>query len=52
LLYIATVFLYKADGHSDRVNDVVWYTETKALYSCSDDQHIVEWDVTTTKLRQ
>ncbi|XP_060593577.1 WD repeat-containing protein 43-like [Ruditapes philippinarum] len=39
------------EGHSDRVNNVVWYPESDALYSCSSDQHIIEWEITSLKIK-
>ncbi|XP_052770151.1 WD repeat-containing protein 43-like [Mya arenaria] len=39
------------DGHSDRVNGIVWYSESDSLYSCSSDQHIVQWEVTKGKIK-
>ncbi|XP_076799929.1 WD repeat-containing protein 43-like [Clavelina lepadiformis] len=38
------VFKYSG-GHSDKVNSIAWLNES-TFYSCSDDQNIVEWDVT------
>ncbi|XP_022103802.1 WD repeat-containing protein 43-like [Acanthaster planci] len=51
-----TILLYslaKADlhrhmdqGHTDKVNDMCWHPDGETIFSCSDDQHIVEWDAT------
>nr|XP_032820845.1 WD repeat-containing protein 43 [Petromyzon marinus] len=38
-------------GHDGRVNCVQWHPETDSLYSCSDDQHIVEWSVVSAKVK-
>jgi WD40 repeat protein len=45
-------FSFQVEGHSDRVNNVVWYPESDALYSCSSDQHIIEWEITSLKIKQ
>lgn len=38
-------------GHDDTVNDVCWHPSEDVLYSCSDDRHIVEWDITNRTVR-
>jgi len=37
-------------GHSDTVHSVCWSADGCTLYSCSSDQHIIEWDLTTAKV--
>nr|CAB3267703.1 WD repeat-containing protein 43 [Phallusia mammillata] len=37
----------KSGGHVDRVNDVCWSGDGSIIYSCSNDQHIVEWDLSS-----
>ncbi|KAL5008350.1 hypothetical protein ScPMuIL_013931 [Solemya velum] len=37
------------DGHSGPVNDICWQASGRTLFSCSNDAHIVEWDVKTGK---
>lgn len=32
-------------AHAQKVNDVVFSKSTSSLYSCSDDQNIIQWDV-------
>ncbi|KAL4237474.1 WD repeat-containing protein 43 [Mactra antiquata] len=39
------------NGHTDKVNDVVWYTESDHLYSCSDDTNIIEWEISSCKVK-
>ncbi|KAH3852349.1 hypothetical protein DPMN_094855 [Dreissena polymorpha] len=39
------------DGHSDRVNSVVWYPESNSLYSCSSDKQIIQWEVTSSTIK-
>ncbi|XP_019625691.1 PREDICTED: WD repeat-containing protein 43-like isoform X2 [Branchiostoma belcheri] len=38
-------------GHDDIVNCLCWHAEENSLFSCSDDQHIVEWTVTTAQVK-
>ncbi|KAK3599161.1 hypothetical protein CHS0354_040999 [Potamilus streckersoni] len=38
-------------GHTDTVNGICWDTEENSLYSCSSDHHIVEWEITTGKVK-
>ncbi|XP_030854848.1 WD repeat-containing protein 43 [Strongylocentrotus purpuratus] len=38
-------------GHDDTVNDVCWHPSDNTLYSCSEDRHIVEWDITNRTVR-
>ncbi|XP_069743810.1 WD repeat-containing protein 43 isoform X2 [Narcine bancroftii] len=38
-------------GHNGKVNCVRWHQENDRLYSCSDDKHIVEWSVSTGKVK-
>ncbi|XP_071793141.1 WD repeat-containing protein 43-like [Asterias amurensis] len=56
-----TILLYsiaKADihrqmdgGHTDTVTDICWHPDGDTLYSCSEDQHIVEWDIDNSKVK-
>ncbi|CAH1793044.1 unnamed protein product [Owenia fusiformis] len=39
-------------GHSDTVTDMCWHPEKNILYSCSKDQHIVEWDLIEGKIKK
>ncbi|KAI2522901.1 WDR43 isoform 5, partial [Pan troglodytes] len=38
-------------GHDNRVNCIQWHQDSGCLYSCSDDKHIVEWNVQTCKVK-
>ncbi|MGH0153358.1 UNVERIFIED_CONTAM: hypothetical protein FKN15_040955 [Acipenser sinensis] len=38
-------------GHDSKVNCVRWHPENNSLYSCSDDSHIVEWDLQTGRVK-
>lgn len=43
---------YAKDGHVEKVNGIAWCSQYKdALYSCSDDGHIIEWSIVSSKLR-
>eukprot|EP00741_Cyanophora_paradoxa_P007161 tig00000123_g6930.t1 len=35
------------DGHTRRVNDLCFNAAGTRLYSCSDDKHVIEWDLLT-----
>ncbi|KAJ8308007.1 hypothetical protein KUTeg_012881 [Tegillarca granosa] len=41
------ILLYNEGGHSDVVNDLAWSLEDNTLYSCSNDHHIAEWNIST-----
>ncbi|XP_033097150.1 WD repeat-containing protein 43-like [Anneissia japonica] len=44
--------LSKLDGgHDDTVNDLCWHPKDNTLFSCSDDQHIVQWNVRDGKVK-
>ncbi|XP_013780540.1 WD repeat-containing protein 43-like [Limulus polyphemus] len=38
-------------GHSDTVNDVSWQVESDSIFSCSSDQHIIQWSISSCKIR-
>ncbi|XP_073868165.1 WD repeat-containing protein 43 isoform X2 [Macaca fascicularis] len=38
-------------GHDNRVNCIQWHQDSGCLYSCSDDKHIVEWNVQACKVK-
>lgn len=38
-------------GHSDVVNDVCWNANSSMVFSCSNDQHIVQWDIKQSKVK-
>lgn len=40
-----------SDGHSNTVNGLSWHAESDSLFSCSDDQHIVHWNVSRCKIK-
>ena len=45
--------LTNESGHTDKVNDVAWCSLfNDALYSCSDDGHIIEWSFIDSKLKK
>lgn len=56
-----TVLLYSAakgdlhseltGGHTGTVNGVSWHAESDSLFSCSEDQHIVHWSVSSCKVK-
>ena len=37
------------DHHTAKVNAAVWGKDTSTAFSCSDDHHILQWDLTTRK---
>lgn len=39
------------DGHSESVNGVEWDVQSDSLYSCSSDQHLVHWSLSTGKAK-
>uniref|UniRef100_A0A8D0BCR8 WD repeat domain 43 n=2 Tax=Salvator merianae TaxID=96440 RepID=A0A8D0BCR8_SALMN len=41
----------KLNGHDNKINCVRWHQDNGCLYSCSDDKHIVEWNVETCKVK-
>jgi WD40 repeat protein len=45
-------FLFQDKGHSDTVNDLCWDEDQGLLYSCSNDHHVIQWDVSTASIRQ
>nr|XP_042899454.1 WD repeat-containing protein 43 isoform X2 [Parasteatoda tepidariorum] len=45
----ADLFTDLSGGHTGVVNDVVWYADT--LYSCSDDHHIIIWNVSESCIK-
>ncbi|XP_054153024.1 WD repeat-containing protein 43-like [Oppia nitens] len=45
--------LTKANGgHDDRVNDISWLTRSDSLFSCSNDKQVVEWCISTHKVKK
>uniref|UniRef100_A0A023GD20 Putative wd-repeat protein n=1 Tax=Amblyomma triste TaxID=251400 RepID=A0A023GD20_AMBTT len=56
-----TILLYSAakgdlhseliGGHTARVNSVSWHAESDSLFSVSDDQHLVHWNVSSCKVK-
>ncbi|XP_067132976.1 WD repeat-containing protein 43 [Centruroides vittatus] len=38
-------------GHKSVVNDIAWQTETDSLFSCSSDQYIVQWALSSHKVK-
>ncbi|KAH9375486.1 hypothetical protein HPB48_016366 [Haemaphysalis longicornis] len=38
-------------GHTGTVNGVSWHAESDSLFSCSDDQHLVHWSVSSCKVK-
>ncbi|XP_035221166.1 WD repeat-containing protein 43-like [Stegodyphus dumicola] len=47
----ADLHSFLSNGHTSIVNDVCWYGATNSLFSCSNDQHIIIWDVITGKIK-
>jgi WD40 repeat protein len=41
-----------ADGHEDRVNDMSWLTAADSLFSCSSDKQVIEWCISTSKVKK
>lgn len=53
LLYSVTkgdLHLHMCSGHTDVVNDVCWHAETDSIFTCSSDQHIVRWKISSGKV--
>ncbi|XP_042143489.1 WD repeat-containing protein 43 [Ixodes scapularis] len=40
-----------SNGHTAAVRGLSWHAESDSLFSCSDDQHIVHWSVSSCKVR-
>ncbi|XP_023235110.1 WD repeat-containing protein 43-like [Centruroides sculpturatus] len=38
-------------GHKSVINDIAWQTETDSLFSCSSDQYIVQWELSSHKIK-
>ncbi|KAK3708240.1 hypothetical protein RRG08_023649 [Elysia crispata] len=39
------------DGHSLQVNDVFWHLSSPELFSCSEDQTVIQWDLKKGKVK-
>ncbi len=39
-------------GHSDRINDISWLPECDSLFSCSNDKHVIEWNLSTCQVKK
>lgn len=54
LLYdVATNTILKdLEGHTAKINHLTWNNETNSLFSCSEDNHIIEWDVIEHKIKR
>ncbi|GIY84932.1 WD repeat-containing protein 43 [Caerostris darwini] len=39
------------NGHTGAVNDLYWYHPTNSLFTCSNDQHIIEWEINASKIK-
>ncbi len=40
------------NGHEDRVNDICWLTSNDSIFSCSNDKYVIEWSISTNKIKQ
>ncbi|CAN7939132.1 unnamed protein product [Ixodes hexagonus] len=40
-----------SNGHTAAVRGLSWHAESDSLFSCSDDQHVVHWSVSSCKVR-
>ncbi|XP_064600554.1 WD repeat-containing protein 43-like isoform X2 [Liolophura sinensis] len=38
-------------SHADRINDVCWSPDGEDVFACSNDHHITQWDVSSTKVK-
>ncbi|GFU88020.1 WD repeat-containing protein 43 [Trichonephila clavipes] len=39
------------NGHTNSVNDICWSVATNSLFTCSEDQHIIQWDISSGKIK-
>ncbi|KAK6618932.1 hypothetical protein RUM44_003313 [Polyplax serrata] len=39
------------EEHSGKVNHLTWSSSLNSLFSCSDDKHIIEWDLNLHKIK-
>ncbi|KAG8185554.1 hypothetical protein JTE90_017559 [Oedothorax gibbosus] len=47
----ADLFSCLTNGHTSAVNDLCWCKSTNSLFSCSDDQYIIQWDIYSGKTK-
>lgn len=40
------------EEHSGKVNHLTWSSSLNSLFSCSDDKHIIEWDLNLHKIKR
>ncbi|GFR31657.1 WD repeat-containing protein 43 [Trichonephila clavata] len=39
------------NGHTNSVNDICWSVATNSLFTCSEDQHIIQWEISSGKIK-
>ncbi|CAL1265776.1 unnamed protein product [Larinioides sclopetarius] len=47
----AELYSLLKNGHTGAVNDIYWCCVTNSLFTCSNDQHIIQWDITSGKIK-
>ncbi|KAF8795159.1 WD repeat-containing protein 43 [Argiope bruennichi] len=47
----AELYSLLANGHTGAVNDIYWHYVTNSLFTCSSDQHIIQWDISSGKIK-
>lgn len=45
-------FGFQNKGHTARVNSVCWSPDNKSIYSGSDDKYVIEWDISSGKVKR
>ncbi|RWS02222.1 WD repeat-containing protein 43-like protein [Dinothrombium tinctorium] len=45
------LFAKLENGHSANVNGICWLCEKDSLFSCSSDLHVIEWSISTLKIK-
>ncbi|GFT43799.1 WD repeat-containing protein 43 [Nephila pilipes] len=38
-------------GHISSVNDVCWSVATNSLFTCSNDKHVIQWEISSGKIK-
>ncbi|GBM73312.1 WD repeat-containing protein 43 [Araneus ventricosus] len=47
----AELYSLLQNGHTGAVNDIYWHHVTNSLFTCSNDQHIIQWDISSGKIK-
>lgn len=50
--FLMAWLLFQNGGHTSRVTCVCWSSDGERLFSCSEDQHIIEWSVASAAVKQ